>query len=120
MGTPLSPEVNSIRDCRQDCPLLDSCRAQDLKRCPMQLKAATISLPITHSLLLHVVVAAIVLMLPVYEGGSGQRSFMSYRVFLAGEEATGRPHAVSAGGKNDAAQRLSTQPENAARLKQKE
>jgi hypothetical protein len=86
MSTSLSPDSKLIQGCRPDCPLLDSCRAQGLKRCPMRVKAPTISFPLIYSLVLHTIVACIILMLPIYGGSAGQRSFMSYLVFLTGGE----------------------------------
>ncbi len=84
MFTSLSPDSKYIQDCRPDCPLLDSCRAQGLKRCPMRLKEAGIAFPFAYSLLLHTMVAFFILMLPVYGGRAGPTSLTSYLVFLAG------------------------------------
>jgi hypothetical protein len=97
-----------IRGCRPDCPLLDSCRAQGLKRCPMQMKAVTISLPLVDSLLLHAVVVALVLMLPIYGGSAGQRSFMSYLVFLTNGEGSAPSH-ITATERHSAVGKIRTQ-----------
>jgi hypothetical protein len=109
MLTSLSPDSKLIRGCRPDCPLLDSCRAQGLKRCPMQVKAVTISLPLVDSLLLHAVVVALVLMLPIYGGSAGQRSFMGYLVFLTNGEGSAPSHDVTATEKHRAVGKIRTQ-----------
>jgi hypothetical protein len=89
----------------------------------MQVKTVTISLPLINSLLLHTVVAALVLMLPIYGGSAGQRSFMSYLVFLTNGEGPVPSHTVSVGEKHDAAGEVRAQekpaPEKAARPQEK-
>jgi hypothetical protein len=102
MFTSLSPDSNLIKGCRQDCPLLDSCRAQGLKRCHMQMRAVTISLPLVDSLLLHAIVVALVLMLPIYGGSAGQRPFMSYLVSLTNGEGSAPSRGVIGREKNNA------------------
>jgi hypothetical protein len=109
MFTSLSPDSKLIAGCHPDCPLLDSCRAQKFKRCPMQVKAVTISLPLVNSLLLHAVVVALVLMLPIYGGSAGQRPLMSYLVFLTNGEGYAPSHDVTATEKHRAVGKIRTQ-----------
>jgi hypothetical protein len=109
MFASLSPDNNLIKGCRQDCPLLDSCRAQGLKRCHMQMRAVTISLPLVDSLLLHAIVVALVLMLPIYGGSAGQRPFMSYLVSLTNGEGSVPSPGVIRREKNNAVNKVVAQ-----------
>jgi hypothetical protein len=98
-----------IRGCRQDCPLLDSCRAQRLKRCHMQMRAVTISLPLVDSLLLHAIVVALVLALPIYGGSVGQRPFTSYLVSLTDGEGSVPSRGIIRREKNNAVDKVVAQ-----------
>jgi hypothetical protein len=89
----------------------------------MQMKAVTIALPLVDSLLLHTVVAALVLMLPIYSGSAGQRSFISYLVYLTNGEGSAPSHNVSGGEKHvdvgQARAQAKPGPQKAARQRKK-
>ncbi len=79
-----------VRGCRPDCAFLESCSKQELRRCPMQPKAAGMSFPVMYSLLMHTLIASFLLTLPIYSSGVGPRSFMEYFVFLRGADESPR------------------------------